>query len=156
MKEWKEAQSLFAENKTPEEICILRAEYAMKWYIRKANRNKRMYYTFSFTGILCPLVNAVLVVCGDYKVFTAVLSAVTSFAASFLAFTNARLKWEIYRSAAESLKREVILFQAKVGTYKEEEQRVETFLHTIEGYMEKTHINWQRTFAKEVDKKSVE
>lgn len=148
MKEWEEVQILFADNKKPEEICVLRTEYAMRWYIRKACQNKRFYYTFSLIGMLSPLINAVLVVCGDYRVATVVLSSITSLAASLLAVTNARQKWENYRTAAEFLKREFTLFQARTGVYGGE-KRTEAYLYAIEESMQKTHMNWQKIFDKE-------
>lgn len=148
MREWKEVQVLFEQNKTPEQICVLRTEYAMKWYIRKANWNKWCYYIFSFIGMLCPLVSAVCAVCMDCKAITVILSSITSLAAWLLALTNARLKWENYRSAAEFLKREFTLFQARSGIYAEV-RKEETYLCTIEEFMQQTHVKWQKTFAKE-------
>lgn len=148
MKEWKEVQVLFAENKTPGQICVLRTEYAMKWYIRKANWNKWCYYVFSFIGMLCPLVSAVCAVCIECTALTVILSSITSLAASLLALTNARLKWENYRSAAEFLKREFTLFQARAGVYAGE-RKEEIYLCTIEEFMEQTHVKWQKIFEKE-------
>ena len=54
MREWRDVQALFSENKTPEEICRIRTQYTMEWYIRKANWNKRIYYGLSFIGMLPP------------------------------------------------------------------------------------------------------
>lgn len=155
MGEWKEVQSLFMENNLPEQICKSRTEYAMRWYIKRANVNKWIYYCFSFIGMLCPLVNAVLAVCMECKVTTVLLSSITSFATSTLAITNARSKWENYRSAAEFLKREYTLFQAKVGVYNED-QRTSVYLQTIEDFMQKVHINWQKIFEKDASKKKSE
>ena len=148
MREWTEIQVLFADNKTPKEICVLRTEYAMKWYIERAIWNKQIYYIFSFIGMLCPLVNAVFAVCVECKVLTVILSSITSLAASLLALTNARLKWENYRSAAEFLKREFTLYQARAGAYAGE-QREEIYLCTIEAFMQQTHVNWQKIFEKD-------
>ena len=157
MQEWKEIEGLFAENKTPEEVCIFRTKYAMRWYMRKANWNKRMYYILSIVGILCPLINAALVVCIDCPVFSVILSSITSFAASILALTNARLKWENYRTAAEFLKREFTLFQAGIGAYAGE-KKTSVYLYSIEEFMQKTHTNWQKVFEKEIykEKKSID
>ena len=153
MKEWKEVQVLFSENRSPEEICRIRTEYSLEWYIRKANFNKRLYYTFSFAGMLCPLINVVLASCqADTNMAIVVLSSVTTLATSLLAITNARMKWENYRSAAEFLKREYTLFQARVGAYGEE-QRVSAYLNTTETFMDKIHANWQKTFKKDPSKK---
>lgn len=146
MKEWKEVQVLFVENKTPEEICEIRTKYTMEWYIRKAICNKRIYYALSFIGILCPLANVVAVSCSQNNSVAMILASITSVATSSLAITNARMKWENYRSAAEFLKREFTLFQARVGQYSGE-QRVATYLNTTEEYMEKVHSNWQKYFV---------
>lgn len=155
MNEWKDVQILFSEYKEPEEICRLRTEYSMKWYIRKAVSNKRLYYGFSFVGMLCPLVNVVLASSRgkeDYSMAIVILSSITSLTASLLAITNARLKWENYRSAAEFLKREYTLFQARVGVYGEE-HRVSAYLNTTEAFMNKVHADWQKTFKKDKGKK---
>ena len=159
MKEWKEVQVLFEENKSPEEICGIRTKYAMAWYIRKANKNKRLYYWFSFIGMICPLINVVSAACWDNNIIIVVLSSITSLAASLLALTNARVKWENYRSAAEFLKREYTLFQGRVGLYGED-QRVSVYLNVIEEFMGKVHANWQKYFdenkpAKRADEKDI-
>lgn len=147
MSEWKEIQALFEVNKTPEEICEIRTRYAMRWYIRKANWNKRIYYIFSFIGIICPLANVVVASCGKINLAIVILASVTSLATSLLALTNARMKWENYRSAAEFLKREYTLYQARVGTYGDN-QRVSAYLNTTEGFMGEVHSNWQNLFDK--------
>lgn len=153
MKEWKDIQVIFSENKTPEEICRLRTKYTMEWYIRKATLNKRIYYGLSIIGVLCPLVNVVLASCeSECNVGIIIASSVTSLAASLLAITNARLKWENYRTAAEFLKREYTLFQAHAGVYRYEE-RASIYLHTTEDFMGKIHANWQKYFKKEKAKK---
>jgi len=156
MKEWKDVQVLLSEDKTPEELCKIRTEYSMEWYIRKAVFNKWLYYIFTFLGSLCPLVNVVLASCQvDTNMAIVILSAVTTLSASILAISNARLKWENYRSAAEFLKREYTLFQARTGVY-DGEQRVSAYLNTIEEFMDKVHANWQKTFKEDKEKKKKE
>ena len=152
MKEWKEVQCLLADDISPEQMCKIRTEYAMKWYVENANLNKWLYYIFSIIGILCPLVNAVWVVCCDYKSISVLLSSVTSMAASILAITNAKSKWENYRSAAEFLKREYVLFQTATGIYNDE-NRAAKYLQNIEDYMQSIHFNWQKIFEKDSSEK---
>lgn len=145
MSEWREVQALFTGQNDPEQICRKRTEYALNWYIRRAIKNKYMYYVFSCIGIICPLVCNILVICIEDKMVTVILSSITSFAASMLALTNARAKWENYRSAAEMLKREYTLFLSETGIYSGK-KRVSRYLHNIEGYMQETHGNWQKNF----------
>lgn len=145
MSEWKNVKCLFDGNRSPEQVCRIRTEYALKWYIKKANHNKRLYYIFSLVGIFCPLLNTVLAVCGTCDCVTVILSSVTTLAASCLALTNARGKWENYRSAAEYLKKEYVLFQAKVPPY-ESSKRPEIYLKNIESYMMQTHVKWTQMF----------
>jgi len=103
--------------------------------------------------MLCPLINVILASCqADMNMAIVILSSITSLATSLLAITNARQKWENYRSAAEFLKREYTLFQARVGLYGEE-QRVSAYLNTIEDFMNKVHVNWQKNFKKNKGKK---
>jgi len=120
----------------------------MEWYIRRAVWNKRIYYAFSFIGVLCPLANVVMASCVDNKLIVVILASITSFATSLLAITNARMKWENYRTAAEFLKREFTLFQARVGQYAGD-QRVSAYLNTTEEYMDKVHSNWQKYFEED-------
>lgn len=152
MKEWKEVQCLLTDGKSPEQICKARTVYSMKWYVDKANFNKWIFYVFSIIGIACPLINAVLVVCCDCKMITVLLSSITSMAASILAITNAKSKWENYRSAAEFLKREYTLFQSRTGVYNEAD-RASVYLQKIEDFMQVIHVNWQKIFDKEGDRK---
>lgn len=156
MREWKDIQVIFSENRTPEEICKLRTKYTMEWYIRKAILNRRLYYILSIIGMLCPLINVVLASCQpECNIGVIILSSITSLSASLLAITNARLKWENYRSAAEFLKREYTLFQAHVGLYGGVE-RVSAYLNTTEDFMGKVHANWQKYFKKEKTKKKAD
>ncbi len=155
MKEWNEVQCLFADDMTREQTCKIRTEYALKWYVEKANVNKRIYYIFSVIGIMCPLVNAVLVVCCDYKIVTVLLSSITSMATSMLAITNAKSKWENYRSAAEFLKREYVLYRSGTGVYSDS-NRSAIYLQAIEDYMQTIHTKWQKIFDKDSVKKGVQ
>lgn len=75
-------------------------------------------------------------------------------AASILAITNAKSKWENYRSAAEFLKREYTLFQSGTGVYNEAD-RASVYLQKIEDFMQVIHVNWQKIFDKEGDRKQM-
>jgi hypothetical protein len=127
----------------------------LKWYAEEAIWNKWVYYVLSFIGMLCPLVNAVFVVLVDCKVVTIILSSIVSLSTSLLALTNARLKWENYRTEAEFLKKEYVLFQAKVGDYGTE-NRTSIYLCKIENSMQEVHKNWEKTFNKKEETQSAE
>lgn len=148
MKEWDEVQILFAAKESDaEEICTNRTKYALKWYIKKAILNKWIFYILTSISIASPLLSTVLVqVCKDGKeLVTVILAAMTTLATSVLAMTNARMKWDNYRSAAEFLKTEYTLFQARVEPYNGED-RTSVYLNKIEDSMKQTHSKWEKRF----------
>lgn len=148
MSEWKDVQKLFVdENTSAGEICRIRTEYALEWYIRKANWNKWVFYILTSISIVCPLLNAVVAVVCEGKLAVVILASITTLATSIVGMTNSQMKWDNYRTAAEFLKAEYILFQACVEPYNSDD-RTSVYLKNIEEFMMQIHIKWEKGFQK--------
>ena len=152
MSEWKEVQNLFVDdNISALEICRIRTEYALEWYIRKAIWHKYLFYILTGISMVCPLLNAVAAVVCDGKLAAVILASVTTLATSILGMTRSQVKWNNYRTAAEYLKSEYVLFEAKVEPYNSDARAV-VYMKTIEQFMRNIHIRWENGFQKKDEK----
>lgn len=97
-----------------------RVKVSLEWYIEKAAKYRRYFYTLSFISILMPLLITVLNnVCVDsfercyIQNAITICSVFTTLATSILALFKFQEKWILYRSTAEEIKKELSLFSAK-------------------------------------------
>ncbi len=152
MSEWKEVQKLFVdENTSAVEICRIRTEYAMEWYIRKAVWNKYFFYILTGISMVCPMLSAVAAVVCEGKLAAVILASVTALATSIVGMTRSQTKWNHYRTAAEFLKSEYMLFQARVEPY-HSDARAAVYMKTIEQFMRGIHVRWEKGFQNKDDK----
>lgn len=148
--EWEQVKNLL-KIKDKKEVCDMWTEYCLQWYSEKAIKNKRRFYFFSIVSIVCPLLNTVETVWFDCAKIAVILSSLTALSSALLALFNARDKWNNYRSAAEFIKNEYMLYQAYAAPYGNEENRDEIYLKTIGDFMQKTHKKWQTYFEQTTD-----
>lgn len=127
--------------KNPVEICSLRTENSLEWYMRKAIFYKRMFYILSIINMGVPLLSTVIMSWDPKTKAGIVLAAVTSFSASLLALYDMREKWLMYRTAAEYIKSQYCLYCGKVFPYDGEDAH-EKYLLLLEKYMASVHIQW--------------
>lgn len=130
-----------------------RFESCLKWYIRKACFYKLVFYIFTFTGAICPIVVAALnnvTLDAKYMKYMqlalTVLSVAASVSAIILATVRAQEKWTRYRSAAENLKRERSLYLERKKLGKEDSE--EEFVNNIEEYMKQENQEWRQNNVK--------
>lgn len=135
----------------PDEYVIMRFEQSVKWYIKKANRFKFIFYLFSIIGIVfpasIPIVNSFL---NCYRcesdVAITIISVSASISASFLTLFKAQEKWMHYRYVAETLQIEYSFYTTAVGDYEDSEKRLKHFLKKIESIMSEEHDQWLKMF----------
>lgn len=136
---------------SPDEYVMMRFEQSVKWYIKKANRFKLIYFILSIMGIVfpasIPIVNGVLK-CGNIPCDTliTIISVCASISASFLTLFKAQEKWVHYRHVAEMLQAEYSYYSTNVGVYMDCEKKSQLFLVRIEAIMSDEHDKWMRMF----------
>lgn len=133
-----------------------RFEQSVKWYVKKANKFKKIYYIFSIIGIALPatvpIINSVFECTGFHcDIIITVISVMTSVAASILTLLKAQEKWIHYRNVAEILQTELSLYVGEVGDYKYNNKN-ETFIRKIETIMSDEHAKWQEMYKNESKK----
>lgn len=148
--EWNQVKKLL-KIQDKKEVCNIWTEYCLQWFTKKAIINKRRFYLFSIVSIVCPLLNTIETVWFDYAEIAVILSSLTALSSALLALFNAREKWNNYRSAAEFIKNEYMLYQAYAAPYENEKCRDEIYLKTIGDFMQRTHKKWQTYFDQATD-----
>ena len=134
-------------NKTflKDEYIFNRYYQSVEWYIRKANKYKRLYYSFSFAAMLFPLLVPLISLIftsnnNTEKILVVILSVFTSVFTGLLALGKIHEKWIHYRFIAEKLQAELSLYYSN---YKKKEENADTvFLEKIESIMNDEHKKW--------------
>lgn len=136
-----------------------RIRSAGQWYIDRAIRYKRYFYTLSVIGIIVPLLISCINILGtDYgaqvRIITTVASAVVSCITSLLTFTKVKEKWTLYRNTIELMKRELTLYAIK----KESDEDLVNLVCDLEELMSEERIRWEKILQDEEEsgKKTIE
>jgi Protein of unknown function (DUF4231) len=120
-----------------------RLENQLNWYDKKAKSNLNRYYVIQILilgfSALIPIVNVV----GGYemtiRIISSVLGAIILGATGILQLTKAQESWIIFRSTAETLKKEYNLYMLKAGDYSDpnliDEKRDKLFVERAESVM---------------------
>lgn len=153
-----------------------RAYSCLVWYVRKATKNRRLYYFWSIVGISSPLI-ATIFTSIDMQEMTVcsmtalVFTLIASLSSSVLCLWNFKSKWRDYRNAAEMLKREWTDYKCELKilgkneeSQSDSERRLEDkryeldrqFLDRIEQHMAQIHKSWMNKFTEEKDKEKNE
>uniref|UniRef100_UPI0040565F65 DUF4231 domain-containing protein n=1 Tax=Agathobacter sp. TaxID=2021311 RepID=UPI0040565F65 len=130
-------------NQPSENNCIVRTCYCLNWYSKKANWYKFLYHLFSIINVAVPLISSILITHFDgMELYVAILSAITSFSASLLSLLKVHEKWTNYRTAAEYLKKQYMLYITKTEPYDKLATRDSLYLSDIEKFMNDIHSKW--------------
>ena len=136
-----------------------RIRSAGEWYIDRAIRYKRYFYTLSVIGIIVPLLISCINILGinygeQVRVITTVASAVVSFTTSLLTFSKVKEKWTLYRNTIELIKRELTLYAIK----KENDEDLVNLVCDLEELMSEERVRWEKILQddEESDQKTIE
>ncbi len=136
------------------------------WYVRKANKNKKLFYILSFLTIILPVISTICLGINDdmgkllfhdkailLHIVPLILSGSTSVVTGLLAILNAGQKWNIYRTSAEYLKTEYAWFNSTYPNPTRNE--VQMYMSKINDFMNQQHRQWQKvSFSDKEDAKS--
>lgn len=116
-----------------------------EWYVRKAVKFKYRYYILSMISFLCPIISEILICVPNepliVKIITGIMLGGASFAAALLAMTDAKNKWNMYRSEAETIKRTLREYYREGDAGKRKK-----LLESLENSYSKTHEKWMKYF----------
>ena len=131
------------------------------WYIQAAQRNKRLYHTFTILATTLPLIVTLITSIdglNNWRKWTSAILSIVVAICSFLVGHFRHLEhWTNYRSTIESILREMNQFYSKAGCYKgiEGDEAVRVFAKQIDAYIGDEQAKWCRSQKKYVDEKSV-
>ncbi len=105
-------------------IVEQRAKSCLIWYVRKATRNRCLYYFWSVIGIGSPLIATVFTSIdvqemSTFSVVALVFTLIASLSSSILCLWNFKSEWRDYRDTAEMLKREWTDYKRRLEELKE-------------------------------------
>src|SRR3990172_9737994 len=93
----------------------------INWYDRTAVKNKTNYQRTQLgilvSGILIPIINIISFAPDEVRLISSILGGIIIGLTGFLQLRKYHENWLLYRSTAESLRREYYFYNNKVGTY---------------------------------------
>ena len=118
------------------------------WYTKKAERNKLAYHVFTILATILPLIVTLITSIDGLNNWRKWVSAILSILVAICSFLVGHFRylehWTNYRSAIESILREMNQFASKAGTYKEVEDdvAVQLFAERIDVYIGDEQAKW--------------
>lgn len=125
-------------------ICEAHTLYCLNWYSQKAVFYKFFYYVLCIMNISAPLASSLLLTYFELDFISTILSALTSFSASLLSLYHVRDKWTNYRTTAEYIKEQYVLYLVQSPPYNTAECHI-IYLNTLQNHMRNTHSHWLHT-----------
>lgn len=132
----------------------IRYEQSVKWYIKKANYNRKMFYFFSVLEIIFPGIIIIINSASEYYNFSSnliinIFSVLSTIVASILALFKFHKKWMHYRFIAEYLQSEFSLYIECVGKYNTDDvNKNKEFITNIETIMKNELNDWTKLVRK--------
>lgn len=122
-----------------DEYIKRRVNQVLKWDIKRAIWNKRIFYLINITILVLnasiPIINQIK----EQSIYVTIISSICTILASIINLINFKDEWYRYRYCVETIKRECMMLSCKCGEYKGE-NREKIFL-----------INFEQILSKEID-----
>jgi hypothetical protein len=122
----------------------------LAYYEKKSGKNKNLFYAFQIIVILFSVLTPLLLAYNNQLLeWAAIITSgvVTIFTALLGAF-KFQENWINYRTVAESLKKEMTYYTAKLCDYENSPDPEQLFLLKIENLISKEHTSWITCQAK--------
>ena len=122
------------------------------WYRKKSGRNKKYHMFFSsiivVSGALIPLVAGYSEWNSQFDgLLVACLGVLTAMATGIAALYKFQEKWLSYRTAAEALLREKILYQTRTRAYAGNREAYALFVSNVEDILSNENRGWNEIMA---------
>ncbi|EAR16131.1 DUF4231 domain-containing protein [Robiginitalea biformata] len=129
-----------------------RVDDQLNWYRKKSTRNKKYHMLFSgiiiVSGSLIPLVAGYSQWNSQFDgLLVACLGVLTAMATGIAALYKFQEKWLSYRTAAEALLREKILYQTRTRAYAGNREAYALFVSNVEDILSNENRGWNEIMA---------
>jgi hypothetical protein len=126
------------------EFLETRFKSQLAWYDAKSATNKRLYTFFQWSVVILSAAIPALVVGlpEPFKWLTAALSVLLAIGTAAIKTFKYQEVWLNYRTIAETLKKERIFFEARLGDYAEAEQPDRLFVERVETLVSRENSLW--------------
>jgi hypothetical protein len=133
-----------------------RYEDQLKWYDDKAKKNKKYYILFQTIVIILALIAPVIVGFGEiegiYKIVAVSISSLVAIGTSLMKTFKYQENWILYRTTAETLRKEIQYYDWELGEYGTADNRRQHFVNRVESILSQENTQWisaQKTKKKE-------
>lgn len=133
-----------------------RYEEQIDWYDKKSLFNQKIYKYLQGTLIILTALTPVLIAFSFHYSKCVYLSFIPIIVSVVVAILTAALKtfkyqenWINYRTICETLKKEIHLYQAKIGDYREGADKEALFVERVESLISRENTLWIETCKEE-------
>ena len=122
-----------------------RYEDQVNWYDKKAIGNQKVYRFYQTTLIFLSAVTPVLVAIKETRWSAIVISVLVAIGITILKTFKFQENWINYRTTCETLKKEIYLYQARIGEYKTAKTPEDLFVERVESLISRENTIWLTT-----------
>lgn len=135
MKLNKEIESIDIFTRTIEnQIIKQRVHQVLEWNIKKATRNKIIFYILSIVVLILNGIIPIINQLNGSKAIVTAISSITAVITGIITLINFKDVWYRYRVTAEKIKRECMMLSSRNGEYRECD-REEKFIVNFENLL---------------------
>lgn len=121
------------------------------WYDRKSMNNQTWAKRYQVTVIILSAITPVFAAL-QYKWPTIISAAFVSAMVGILKYYKYEEHWHNYRTTCETLKKEKILFDAKLSPYDKADEPMGLFIERAESLISKENTSWVQIVSKKKEK----
>jgi hypothetical protein len=132
---------------SPDDYIKNRIDDQIDWYNRKSNSNKNWFYRCNVITILCSALIPFLVGFSSpeqayLKYLAGAFGVIITITQGILSLKKYQENWMTYRSTAEMLQREKLLFLNGVGDFEDDAYAYKVFVMKAEQILSSENTNW--------------
>jgi len=147
------------EKNTFEDYLKNRYQGQINWYDKKSKQNKKRYDIFQWVLIISSSITPVLIAINfglsefaDLKWVTLIVAVVVTISASSIRIFRFHDNWVSYRTTCETLKKELYMYQAGIGEYRNSADKDSIFVERVEILISQENTLWLTIFKNEESK----
>ena len=133
-----------------------RYEDQINWYDKKSIWNQKLYRYFQWSIIILAAITPVLVAikCETTRWLAVIIAALVAIGTSILKTFKYQENWINYRTTCETLRKEIHFYKARLGDYRDPEDREALFVERVESLISRENTMWLTTQRPKEEKKS--
>lgn len=113
----------------------------VKWYDKKAIKNKNCAQIFNVITIFCGALTPIFAAL-DYQIITIILASIVTISFGLLKFYKFEEHWHNYRTICETLKKEENYFTYRTQGYSTTQEPEKLFVERIESLISRENTTW--------------